>query len=222
MIFAASLPLLADFGCTSAEVGGTTVGATASSSSSSNGAGGASSSTGSGGAGAMGGMMAGGGGAGGDSCADQGPGEPNETEATATQLASLNDCDSQAKSVAGTLSGAADVDWYFWVQTEDDGLCVLDPARDFSQSAGGNLRMCKYVECQDPGASISVSCPGGTTPSMSESGIPGCCSTAGFEIDLGITGCGITAADVVNVYMRIDEPGATADNCNDYNVNYDL
>jgi hypothetical protein len=223
MVFAVGLTLLPEFGCDGSQVGGTTVGATSSASTGNGGNGamaGSGSTTGVGGNGGMTGS--GGSGGAGNTCSDQGPGEPNDTEATATQLASLNDCDSQAKSVAGTLDGSADVDWYFWVQSEDDSLCVLDPSRDFSQSSGGNLRMCKFVECQDAGATISVSCPGNTTPAMSTMGRAGCCATVGFEIDLGITGCSGSLDDLVNVYMRIDEAAAAADNCNNYNVNFDL
>src|SRR5262245_7680945 len=38
-------------------------------------------------------------------CNDTGPGEPNDTEATATNLGDIDDCDSSALSVDGVLAG---------------------------------------------------------------------------------------------------------------------
>jgi hypothetical protein len=203
-------------------VGGTTVGSTASSSGSTGGAG---AMGGAGGAGAMGGAAMGGMGAGAsgtgaggmDVCPDQGQGEANDTMATATQLAGGTDCDEL--STQGTIDGPNDVDWYMYVQSDDEMFCNVNPARDWAVSGGATIRVCKYVECQannmSPG---TVNCNGGSTPDT-QGGLDGCCHTEPFDVGIGFTGCsGLT--DLLNVYTRIDQPDAPADACTDYNLNY--
>lgn len=171
-----------------------------------------------GGPGAGGMTGAGGSGTGGsDTCVDQGTGEPNETMATATQLAGGSDCDDL--STTGTIDGPDDVDWYLAVQTADEAGCIVEPGRDWSQAAGHTIRVCKYVECQTNNMSpSSVSCEDGAQEDT-HNGLEGCCHTGPFAVDVGlITAC--PGEDILNVYTRIDEPGAPADNCNTYNLNY--
>ncbi|MFP6683319.1 MAG: hypothetical protein VB934_01340 [Polyangiaceae bacterium] len=213
--------MMLGFACHDGGIGGTTVGATASSSSTGGGAGGE--------GGASGGM----GGQGGastdasssmsssmDTCVDQGPGEMNDSPAMATQLAGLNDCDDQKKNVAGTIDGPNDVDWYFFKQTEDTSFCSVGPHRDFSQTDGGSLRLCKYVDCQT-GDPPTITCPTGTTQDAGPAGLPGCCGTKPFDVDLGFWGCeGIS--DLLNIYMRVDDMGSSPSICNNYNINYNL
>ena len=208
-------------------VGGAPVGATPSSSSATTGVGGAGAApsvggTSSDGGGGAGGSAAQGGGMGGSStCDDMGPGESNNTEVDATMLSGSDDCDEDpGKTVMGTIDGPTDVDWYFYDQTDDVQVsCKTDPGRTWSQSAGGNMRVCKYVECQE-GDPPDFDCPEGTTEDTSPAARPGCCGTEPFEIGglLGLNCSGFE--DVVTVYLKIDEQGAAADNCNQYNLNY--
>jgi hypothetical protein len=74
------------------------------------------------------------------------------------------------------------------------------------------------VECLS--GSPSFGCPGGTTPDTSPEGRPGCCSdNGGFQIQLDCAGS-FDASPVV--FMRIDQPSATADTCNEYILSYHL
>jgi hypothetical protein len=207
--------------CSDGGVGGTTVGATVSASSSSVAAtGGSGGVGGAGGQAGAGASAASGTGGSGNSCVDAGPGEPNDSVAMGTQLPGLNDCDDEVKSVSGTIDGPNDVDWYFFKQTEDTALCQVGPARDFSQSPGGTLRLCKYVDCQT-GDPPSISCPSGTTEDVGPAGLPGCCGSKGFDVDLGFFGCE-GSNDLLNIYMRVDELQPNVNTCNNYNINYNI
>lgn len=217
--------LLATAACDST-VGGSTVGSTAtsavSSGSGSSGDGG-SASTGAGASSADGGAGQGGGGGAGSTCEDVGPGELNDTFADATELSGVDDCDNP-KSVAGTMDGPDDVDWYFFDQTADVfGICATDPTRTWSQDAGGTIRVCKYVACQT-GDKPSFDCPDGTTESTSPGPqlLPGCCGTAPFEVG-GVLGLDCPGTDdVVTVYLKIDQEDPPEDSCHQYNLAYDI
>lgn len=170
-----------------------------------------------GGAGGAGGVGGAGGQGGVDVCMDEGPGEPNETIAEATQLAGGTDCD--VLSMAGTIDGPADVDWYFYVQTDDLGNCNVNPGVDWAVQAGHSLRVCSYVECQVDNASPNtVDCNAGSTAD-SHDGLDGCCHTEPFDIGIGLLGC-TGSTDLLNVYTSVEEPGAPADTCAAYNLNY--
>ena len=209
-------------------VGGSTVGVTASSSASSgsgnggDGAGGAAS-MGAGASSADGGAGQQGGGGSGSTCNDTGPGEANDTFATATQLSGVDDCD-DAKSVSGVINGSDDADWYFFDQTEDVfAVCATDPTRTWSQSAGSSMRVCKYVVCQT-GDKPDFDCPNGTSDATSPEPklLPGCCGTTPFEIG-GLLGLDCPGSnDVVTVYLEIDEKDGPAELCNQYTLNYDI
>ena len=166
----------------------------------------------------MGGSMGGAGGSGGmTNCPDTGPGELNETEATATALADVeDDCDSNFKTVLGVLSGPTDVDWYVYDQLADSALCTVDPDRDWSQTSGGQLRVCKFLECQTS-QTPSFNCPSNTTADTSPEGRPGCCGVEPFAFGAS---CVTVGADLLTVYVRVDEPSSAADNCNEYNLVY--
>ncbi len=52
-----------------------------------------------------------------------------------------------------------------------------------------------------------------------QGGLDGCCHTLPFSVDVGLfSAC--STDDLLNIYTRVDEPTASADNCNDYNLNY--
>ena len=158
------------------------------------------------------------GGAGGNppACPDLGVGEPNETENDAFPLkgSAISDCDGDGGTVTGTIAGMSDVDWFTY--EGDDGIgCVVDPTRSFTQSGSG-LRLCKFMECKS--GDTEFGCPSGTTGSTSPGGRAGCCGSSGFDVtDLNCTG---TSDEHVDVYIRIDKPGANATTCDDYSLGY--
>jgi hypothetical protein len=225
------VPLLFMFPACDDDAGGTTVGATSTATTGAGGSGangGMSSTGGTSSAGGSGGTTSAGGAGGMLNCPEMGPGEPDNTEATATKLADVaDDCDGNGGSVLGTLTGDSDVDWYYYESLNDDGLCQIDPTRAISQSGMGALELCKYVECVEGGyPNINANgndCLNGSTYDVSPAGRPGCCGTVGFEIDLPLNPCTMgNGDDHLFVYMKVSEPGAQADNCNQYNITYHL
>lgn len=179
--------------------------------------GGQTSAGGYGGAGGAAGFGGEGGQGGVDLCVDEGPGEPNETIAEATELAGGTDCDNLG--MAGTIDGPDDVDWYFYVQTGDELTCDVNPAVDWAVTSGHTLLVCSYVECQVDGQSPStVNCNAGSTPDT-EDGLDGCCHTLPFDVGIGLFGCSGTA-DLLNVYTSVEEQDPPADACTAYNLNY--
>ncbi|MEJ7728413.1 MAG: hypothetical protein WKG00_04280 [Polyangiaceae bacterium] len=182
----------------------------ASSSSASSGAGaegGGPSGTG-GAGGSVGGEGGAGGGTGGDTCLDEGPGEPNETEATAFDLGDIEDCDSAGDQVSAVLDGPDDVDWYRY-DGDDTFGCSVDPNRGIT--VNGSVRLCKFVDCVSGTAEFD--CPEGSVTATSPGGHPGCCSNNGFGIDPNCSGID----DDSTVYIRIDEPTLP---CAEYTVTY--
>jgi hypothetical protein len=149
-------------------------------------------------------------------CVDAGVGEPNETEDAAHALkpTAIDDCDSSGDTVSGTLKGASDVDWYRY-EGNDTALCVEDAERKVAQSESG-IRVCKYIECVT--GLTEVTCPNGTTNDKSPLGRLGCCAPGGFTIDT--FNCTGTLDEHVYVYIRVDQPSATAATCNDYQLDY--
>jgi hypothetical protein len=157
-------------------------------------------------------------GAGGDvpACPDLGVGEPNESENNAFPLkaSAISDCDGDGGMVTGTIAGQNDIDWFTY-EGDDTFGCVVDPTRSFTQSESG-LRLCKFFECFS--GNTEFSCPSGTTAATSPGSRPGCCGTAGFDVtNLNCTG---TTDEHVQVYLRVDRPGATAATCNHYSLSY--
>jgi hypothetical protein len=172
---------------------------------------------GAGGAGGFGGVGGAGGSGGEDVCLDEGPGEPNETIAEAIELAGGTDCD--VLGMAGTIDGPDDVDWYFYVQTDDVLGCDVNPGVDWAVQSGHTLLVCSYVECQvDEQSPSTVDCNAGSTPDTHD-GLDGCCHTLPFDIGIGMFGCS-GATDLLNVYTSVEEQDAPADTCADYNLNY--
>jgi hypothetical protein len=147
----------------------------------------------------------------GGSCVDPGT-EPNETEAKATFLDNITDCDGSGGQVDGVLSGPNDVDWYRHKASDTLG-CSVDPTR--SISAVGSIRLCKFFECLSDAPSFS--CPQGTVAATSPDGRPGCCGLEGFSVDFCCGSCAF-GSDDAQVYIRIDNPDQVA--CLPYQLAY--
>jgi hypothetical protein len=145
----------------------------------------------------------GGTGAAGGSCTDVGY-EPNETEATATDLGTINDCDGSGSSVAARLDGASDVDFYKFRGTDRIG-CYVDPTAE----TGARVRICVFANC--PGA--NVTCKEQSTPATSPAGYKGCCKDQGGKVVADLT---CSSGDNADVYIRLDR----ATECTSYVVNY--
>ncbi len=147
-------------------------------------------------------------------CTDPGPGEPNNSLATAFSLPGISDCDGDGTLVKGVLAqGGNDVDWYKYAGSDTTG-CTVDPTR---QLIGSTIRVCKYVQCSN-GKPPSFTCPSGTTDDT-QGGFPGCCWTGGQSVTLSLT-CGSTflGSDDATIYMRVDHSGGPG--CESYQLNY--
>lgn len=145
----------------------------------------------------------------GPTCMDTGA-EPNETEVTAKNLGTIDDCDGSGDEFSGVLNGPDDIDWYRY-NGEDGFGCVVGPSRavQFMMPA----RICKFVQC-DAGGAPDFSCPAGTTGATSPDGRPGCCHSTGFDMDIDCPG----SDDNAVIYIRIDNPNSGA--CIPYTVEY--
>ncbi len=137
--------------------------------------------------------------------------EANETEATATDLGMIEDCNSDGDMLSGVLDGQDDVDW-FQYSGDDVAFCTVDPERTLA--VDGPVRFCKFVECNASLQDTEISCPEGVTQSQSPDGRPGCCSDDGFAFD-DINCPGID--DDATVYLRLDQP---ANMCAAYTLSY--
>ena len=148
----------------------------------------------------------------GNQCNDPGD-EPNDTESTATPLATIDDCDGSGSSFGGVLDGGSDVDWYKY--TGEDALgCVVDATRALT-SSGGSVRLCKYAQCSNNN-DAAISCPGGTSAATSPDGRPGCCGTSGFDMAPDCASFPSTDDSSI-IYIRVDQPGG---DCVSYSIDY--
>ncbi|MCX4240743.1 hypothetical protein [Paraliomyxa miuraensis] len=137
--------------------------------------------------------------------------EPNDDEATATDLGMVDDSD-EGGIVSASLHHPGDVDWYRY-QGDDDITGNVDPAREIVASAG--LRLCKFLECDNGLAQTEFECPAGTQYALSPSARPGCCASDGIALpDLNCTG---VTEDNAMVYIRVDMPQEA---CVTYSVSY--
>jgi hypothetical protein len=141
----------------------------------------------------------------GQTCNDPHPEEPNDTEATATYLGAIDDCDGSGMILEGVLPDG-DVDWWTYDGIDDVG-CVVDADRQLT-SQGGSILVCKYFDC--PG--VAVTCPGGTSPDSSPSGLPGCCGTSSFNVAPNCTGLDESAY----VFLRVEKQ--PIDPCVSYSI----
>ncbi|MBX3126241.1 MAG: hypothetical protein KF718_05970 [Polyangiaceae bacterium] len=188
--------------------GGTSSGGTSSGGTSSGGTSSGGTSSGGTSSGGTGGAPSGGtgGGTGGSSCLDIGF-EPNETEATATDLGAMTDCDSTGKTVVAKLDGATDVDFYRVVASDVAG-CVVDPSFETTTQA----RLCAFFEC--PG--VAVACASPATQATSPDGRKGCCIPSGGTLKATPDCSG--SNDGSTVYIRMDQ--GPADQCTSYSVKF--
>jgi hypothetical protein len=173
---------------------------------------GAGTSTGGTGAGAAGG----GGHGAGASCEEPGFGEPNETEATAYELAPdpIDDCDGNGGQFSGAIVGANDVDWFAY--RGNDSWCVVNPSRELDPPDHG-VRVCAFFACVSSDTELD-GCPAGADEATSPDGRPGCCNSSGFTVsDINCPG---TIDDDAFVYIRIDVPSADPSTCAHYTVDY--
>ena len=139
------------------------------------------------------------------------PNESNATEATATNLGGIEDCNKDGSMLSGILDGEDDVDWFRY-SGDDVAFCTVDPARTLA--VDGPVRFCKFAECESGVGGTEVSCPVGVTESVSPDGRPGCCSDDGFAFeDLNCPGLD----DDATIYLRFDE--AVSD-CGAYTLSY--
>lgn len=148
----------------------------------------------------------------GSGCADPGT-EPNENEATATDLGTIGDCDNMGASVSGVLHSAFDVDWFKFHGVDGSSFCSTDPSRHITNTS---VRMCKFIQC-DGSEANNFSCPSGTTSATSPDGRPGCCAMG--DISFSLT-CGSSTlnADNAMVFIRVDNPNAVS--CPAYQIDY--
>ncbi len=138
--------------------------------------------------------------------------EDNEDESTATFLGEINDNDGNGGIVSASLHFPGDVDWFSY-QGDDDFTANVDPAREVVSAA--DVRMCKFIECDNGLSETEFECPAGTDYALSPMARPGCCATGDIELpDLNCTG---VSEDNAMVYIRIDMP---AEDCVPYSVSY--
>ena len=159
---------------------------------------------GSGGVGGTGGAGGTGGVGGAPSCDDPGF-EPNESEATAVDFGTIDDCDGSGSSVSAKLDGPSDADFYTYFGT-DVGGCLVDA----TAVTGANVRLCVFATC----SGSSISCNQGS-PSTSPAGHQGCCVTSGGTVSLGVNCSGFS--DDADVYVRVDQGGNA---CTPYTVDF--
>ena len=133
--------------------------------------------------------------------------EANDTQATATDLGQINDCDKNGSSVSGVLAGG-DVDWFTYKGSDTFG-CSVNPSRDITSD--GQAKLCKYIRC--PGLKLDK-CPNDSTSDTSPEGDPGCCTTTKMELGINCNG----ASDDATIFLKVEKPPAFT--CVNYTFNY--
>lgn len=143
----------------------------------------------------------------GANCPDNGFGESNDSQNTASHLGTISDADNAGQSFCAVLSGTNDVDWFTYVGN-DDLFSEVDPFQSISNGTKG--RLCAFYGCKS--GATNVTCLGNSTPSTAPDGQSGCCATSPFSVTLE---CG-SVNDHAQVWLRIDNPDADA--CIPYQV----
>jgi hypothetical protein len=140
--------------------------------------------------------------------------EPNDDEASATDLGTLGDGDDPG-SIAGELDHDTDVDWFTYAGEDDLGVGPgVAPTRNLD--ADGGLRLCKFLECPSGIADTELTCPDGSDLAQSPGGRPGCCGNA--SIAMPDFNCAGTTDDSAQVYIRVDN---AALQCVQYTISYE-
>jgi hypothetical protein len=137
--------------------------------------------------------------------------EPNDTEILATQLGTIDDCDSSGSTTQGVSSGTGDIDWMVFHGVDTFG-CSVDPT---VQIDAAGLRMCAFALCND-GTTTIQSCGIGT-PAVSPAGTHGCCTTSLQTLTLQIA-CSAGTDDSAAIFIRVDQPNQNQ--CVSYDVSY--
>lgn len=138
-------------------------------------------------------------------CTDTGPGEPNDTPATAHVLQPINDQDlfQNWPHVCGVLAGANDVDWYMYNGHDEGG--IVDPGRHFPTDV--ELQVCVFFQCEKAGDTPKFSCPAATSSAKPVDGMPGCCGTSPFKVVLDcLPSGGLFGDDNASVFLRVSKP----------------
>jgi hypothetical protein len=149
-------------------------------------------------------------GAGGAPCQDTGLGEPNDDMESAYPMGEQPSDDGEERTIAGVLQTPEDVDWYFYIGSDDfDG--TVDPGR---QIVGAGIRICKYIECVEGDAEFE--CPSGTQQDT-QGGRPGCCWTDNEPLEWGLNCTGVISDDA-RIYMRVDHVGGPG--CESYSLKF--
>lgn len=147
-------------------------------------------------------------------CNDDGPGEPNDSEATAVDLGTIDDCNGSGSTVTGLLFGVADVDWYKYQGVDTFGIgCSVDPKRTVTSS--DPLTLCKYFQCPDNDETFD--CPSGTSPATSPDGRPGCCGDGGFTVGLTCGSSSLNSDDAL-VYIKLE---TAVNDCVNYSLSFE-
>ena len=134
--------------------------------------------------------------------------EPNETDATAYYLGTLND-NSGAIQFTAAFPSSADVDFYryfgmdYSASNENPILSITNNSSDVDG--------CIYASCNE-GDSIFDSCSNGYSSTMN--GMPGCCSTNPVNMELQFYCSGGSYNDA-DVYIRVQ---SQTDGCNEYDL----
>lgn len=147
-----------------------------------------------------------------DQCIDKD--DPGGSENVAHALPEISDCDNSYRSVAGTMKGAVDVD-FFKLSAKDESFCSLDT--DF-QAATAGTELCVFMRCKNSTVDAVTGCDQGTL-ATSEIGMKGCCAAAPGSAVPTWDCSGFTDDDSADVFMRV-RPLNNADQCLQYTVKY--
>jgi hypothetical protein len=173
-------------------------------------AGGMGGTAGTGGTGGGGGTGGTGGTGGGALCLQQPDSEPNDTQAQAQDLGTIDDCDSSESEVQGKLDGGSDRDWFTFGGKDTFG-CSVNPM--FHVMSASQVLLCVYFACGSGGT--TVSCASGDVYDQLSGQYPGCC-TSKTSMAPSINCSGLD--DSSQVYMLAYSP--TNSSCQSYAISY--
>ena len=141
--------------------------------------------------------------------------EPDVDDLTApTVLDNTDDSVDTLTTVNGILT-PGDVDAYR-VYCKDTGGSTLRPVANTSALG---VKLCLYIACNEPADTIDVTCETGTKKTLDPK-TQGCCGTA---VDITYSGCSFlgSGTDDVQAYFVIEnENDQPADQCKQYNIDY--
>lgn len=137
--------------------------------------------------------------------------DEGDTEAEATMLGTIGDCDEQGSFVAGTLDGDDDTDWFTFEGTDERG-CVTDgEARVIPP---GGQEVCMFASCT-VGTATEITCTAPATEALSPDGNAGCCGVANSG-EVFVDCDGDDEGATLTVRIRSGAPGV----CSEYTLLY--